>query len=104
MSSAVQLIRKPQAHLLPDDRPASSSSAASSDRSKYHNALNNHAREALRQLQIGETPNLHDAREMRLLDQQQDEEEVQDIHMRHGFTAQLSAEELRELNTVCSGH
>lgn len=100
MSSETTLVRKPQPHLLPPERPASSSSAASSDRSRYHTALNNHAREALRQLQIGETPNLHDARGMQLLDQQQDGSEVQEVNLRHGFTAQLSAEELRELNTV----
>jgi len=37
---------------------------------------------------------------MQLLDQQQDGSEVQEVNLRHGFTAQLSAEELRELNTV----
>jgi len=108
-----------QSHLAPPERPESSQSAnpslASSNRSRYHNALNLQAAEALRKLRIGETPSLSsqgnywedaqsqygDRQMMRLQASQQDDEEVQEVHMRHGFTAQLSAEQLRELNTVC---
>lgn len=116
---SAQLPARLQPHLAASERPESSRSAnpsvASSNRSRYHNALNIQAAEALRKLRIGETPSLGsesnywedtqsqagDSQAMRLLPSPHNEEEVQEVHMRHGFTAQLSAEQLRELNTVC---
>ena len=93
-----------QQQLIHGTRPASvqssNASIASSDKSKYHSALNTHAAEALRRLRNDELQGA--TSEAQRLDGEQAEEESTDQgwSMRHGFTAQHSAEQLQQLSAV----
>ena len=93
-----------QQQLTSGTRPASVQSSnisiASSDTSKYHNALNTHTAEALRRIRNGESPGPSAGAQRLEGEQAEDESAEQGWSMRHGFTAQHSAEQLQQLSAV----
>jgi len=93
-----------QQQLTHSNRPASvqssNTSIASSDTSKYHNALNTHAAEALRRLRNDEIEAASAGAQRLEGEQAEDENAEQGWSMRHGFTAQHSAEQLQQLSAV----
>jgi hypothetical protein len=94
-----------QQQLTSGTRPASvqssGTSIASSDTSKYHNALNTHTAEALRRLTLADdVPGASPGPQRFENEQAEGESAEQAWSMRHGFTAQHSAEQLQQLSAV----